>query len=172
MSIKAPSEEKKFMYKYILTGKKTVLFLGVLILFSVNTAMAQMSFGLRAGASVDPDQFHFGAHIISDPLIPNLTFRPNLEIGLGDGVTAVTANLELAYGIPVPEQEFSVYVGAGPALNVYRFDNPVQQDRDTHLGGGFNILFGLEHHNGLFGEMKVGTIDSPELKFTIGYTFH
>jgi hypothetical protein len=166
------ARRRKFMYKLNLMGKKTILYLGILILFSVNTAMAQMNFGLRAGASVDPDQFHFGGHIISDPLIPNLTFRPNLEIGLGDRVTAIAANLELAFSIPIPQNQFSVYVGAGPALNVYRFDSSFQQDRDTDLGGGFNILFGLEHRNGLFGEMKVGTIDSPELKLTIGYTFH
>ena len=159
------------MCRHNLFDKKVVLFLTIVIWISANSATAQMKFGIRAGASLDPDQFHFGAHIISDPLIPNLTFRPNIEVGLGNNVTAATTNLELAYRIPIPEQQFSIYVGAGPALNVYRFDNSTQQNRDTHVRGGFNILFGLEHDNGLFGEMKVGTIDSPELKFTIGYTF-
>ena len=154
-----------------LLGKKAVLLFGIIICFSASSAMAQMRFGLRAGASLDPDQFYFGAHVISDPLLPNLTFRPNLEIGLGNNVTAVAANLELAYSIPVPEKQFSIYIGAGPALNVYRFDNSLRQDRDTDVGGGFNILFGLEHDSGLLGEVKVGTIDSPEVKFTIGYTF-
>ena len=159
------------MRKNKIPGKKTVLLLIIITCFSAGSAMAQMRFGLRAGASVDPDQFHFGFHVISDPLIPNLTFRPNLEVGLGNNVTAVTANLELAYGIPIPEKQFSFYIGAGPALNVYRFNNSIQQNRDTYVRGGFNILFGLEHDNGLFGEMKVGTIDSPEVKFTVGYTF-
>ncbi len=160
------------MHKNYLFGKKAALFLGMLIWFFANNAMAETKFGIRAGASVDPDQFHFGGHIISDPLIPNLTFRPNLEIGLGDNVTAIAANLEFAYNIPIPQKQFSIYVGAGPALNVYRFDDSFQRDRDTNVGGGFNILFGLEHAKGLFGEMKVGTIDSPDVKFTIGYTFH
>lgn len=159
------------MYKNKLFGKRTVLLLAIIIWISANSAMAQMRFGLRAGASVNPDQFQFGAHVISDPLLPNLTFRPNIEIGLGNNATTVAANIELAYAIPIPKKPFSIYIGAGPALNVYRFDNPIQQDRDTHVGGGFNILFGLEHQNGLMGEIKVGTIDSPDVKFTIGYTF-
>jgi hypothetical protein len=146
-------EGADIMRKNKIAGKKTVLLLIIITCFSAGSAMAQMRFGLRAGASVD------------------LTFRPNLEVGLGNNVTAVTANLELAYGIPIPEKQFSFYIGAGPALNVYRFNNSIQQNRDTYVRGGFNILFGLEHDNGLFGEMKVGTIDSPEVKFTVGYTF-
>ena len=34
-----------------------------------------------------------------------------------------------------------------------------------------NFLFGAEARNGLFFELKVGVIDSPELKFGVGYTF-
>lgn len=159
------------MRKFSLFGNKAVLLLAVIICFSDSSAMAQTKFGLRAGASMDPDQFHFGFHVISDPLIPNFTFRPNLEIGLGDNRTIAAANLELAFGIPIPETQFSIYAGAGPALIVSRFDNSAQQNRDTDIGGGFNFLFGLEHNSGLLGEVKVGAIDSPELKITIGYTF-
>jgi hypothetical protein len=39
------------------------------------------------------------------------------------------------------------------------------------VGGGFNILVGLEHKKGLFTEFKVGFADSPDIKFAVGYVF-
>ena len=151
--------------------RETLLFVGMMIGFATGSAMAQAGFGVRAGAGMDPDQFHFGGHVISKPLLENFTFRPNLEIGIGSDITAVALNFEFAYRIPVPKRPYSIYVGAGPALNIYRFGDDFPRDRGTDAGGGFNILFGVEHRNGLMGELKVGTIDSPEVKFTVGYTF-
>ena len=159
------------MHKIFSFNKKAVLFLGMMIGFGTCSAMAQMEFGVRAGASMDPDQFHSGGHAITEPLMENFTFRPNLEIGVGNDVTAITVNFEFAYQIPFPKQQFSIYVGAGPALNIYRFGDSFPQSDDWDTGGGFNIMFGIEHRNGLMGELKVGTIDSPEVKFTVGYTF-
>lgn len=148
---------------------RCVILVTALFLAASGGVMAQdAGFGLRAGASIDPDQFHFGVHFITDPLISRLTFRPNLEIGVGSNVTTAAINLEFAYSIPVPRKDYAVYLGAGPALNFYRFGDPVD---DTDVDGGFNILVGLEHEKGLFGEVKVGATGSPDLKFTVGYTF-
>ena len=47
------------------------------------------STGVRAGVSGDPGQFYFGGHVETRPLIDKLTFRPNVEIGLGDDTTLV-----------------------------------------------------------------------------------
>lgn len=143
--------------------------IAAVILFGAGSAMAQQGFGVRAGASADPGQFHFGVHYATDPLIGALHFRPNLEIGVGGEVTTVAANFEFAYRIPFPKTDLSAYVGAGPALNISRFDS--QRGRDTDAGGGFNVLLGLEHNEGLFGEIKIGALDSPEFKVTVGYTF-
>jgi hypothetical protein len=146
-----------------------VVFLITVFLAMSGGLMAQdAGFGLRAGASIDPDQFHFGVHYFTDPLIHKLTFRPNLEIGVGSDITTVAINLEFAYSIPIPKRDFSAYIGVGPALNFYKFGDP---RNDTDTDGGFNILVGMEHQAGLFGEVKVGAIGSPDLKFTIGYTF-
>jgi hypothetical protein len=96
-----------------------------------------------------------------------LRFRPNLEIGVGSDQTLVAANIELAYRIPVPQaDEWAVLVGAGPALNVYH------RHGDTDPEGGFNFLVGIQHEDGLFAEFKIGALDSPRVKFGIGYTFH
>jgi len=146
-------------------AKRVFLVFAAWICLASGSALAQIGFGLRAGVSADPNQFHFGVHFVSDPLIGNLTFRPNLEIGVGSDVTTIAANFEFAYRIPIPKRDFSAYVGAGPALNVFRFAS------NTDTGGGFNVLVGLEHKDGLFGEVKVGALDSPEFKFTVGFTF-
>ncbi len=152
--------------------KKWGLVLGLVLCIPAVSAMAQAKYGVRMGATLDPDQFHIGGHIISDPLVQNLSFRPNLEFGIGDKMFTTAFNLEFAYSIPVPNNEFAFYVGAGPALNIYRYSNDhPQHGGNTDATGGFNILLGIEHENGLMGEFKVGTIDSPDVKFTIGYTF-
>jgi hypothetical protein len=136
-----------------------------MLFLASGTLMAQTGFGFRAGVSADPDQFHFGVHFVTNPLMKNFTFRPNLEVGVGSSVTTIAANFEFAYRIPIAKASFAPYIGAGPALDIYR-----HSENGTHTGGGFNVLFGLEHKNGLFGEVKVGAIDSPEFKFTIGFT--
>jgi hypothetical protein len=126
---------------------------------------AAQDFGVRAGVSVDPDQFYFGGHVETAPLVDRLRFRPNVEIGLGDDVTLVALNFEFAYRFP-SGQAWSFFAGAGPALNIF------DTHSDTETEAGFNILLGVEHRQGLFFEFKVGTIDSPDIKFGVGYTWH
>jgi hypothetical protein len=140
------------------------------------TASAQNSgaVGVRAGVSGSPDQFYAGLHYESEPFVEQLRFRPNVEFGVGDGQTLVALNFEFAYYIPLDENRrgrrgaaslWSLYIGAGPALVIDRRTN------NTSTGGGFNILIGAQHRGGFFTELKVGMIDSPNVKFGIGYTF-
>ncbi len=142
-----------------------VLILAFVLCSSWSRPVAAQEFGVRAGASADPDQFYFGGHVDTGPIVEHLHFRPNLEIGLGDDVTLIAANLEFAYFFPLKGQPWSIYAGAGPAINIY------DGEHETDAQGGFNILFGLEHRKGLMFEVKIGTIDSPDVKFGIGYTF-
>ena len=135
-------------------------------------AHAQGGAGLRIGASFDPDQFYFGGHLELGPLIPHLWFRPNLEVGVGDNRTLAAINGEFTYWFPLERREWSVYAGAGPALNLIRFDRDRLGNSNTSAEGGFNILVGLAHSRGLFTELKVGALHSPELKIGVGYTFH
>ena len=130
-------------------------------------ASAQMPVGVRAGVSGDPDQFYFGAHVESKPLLRNFTFRPNAEVGIGDDTALVALNFEFAYSIPVRNQPWRIYLGGGPAVNIYS-----SEGRDNGgVGGGFNILLGAQHRGGLFTELKVGMIDSPNIKFGVGFVF-
>lgn len=137
----------------------------VLLALSANRAQAQ-NVGVRAGVSADPDQFYAGVHYESADLIERLRFRPNIEIGFGDNVTLVAFNLEFAYRVPLQRTAWNMYIGGGPALDIRR------ANEDTRAGGGFNILIGLAHRGGLFTELKVGALKSPNVKFGVGYTFH
>ncbi len=127
--------------------------------------------GVRAGASADPEQFYAGVHFESSELAEHLRFRPNVEVGVGDDVTLVAFNFEFSYRLPPAALPRSLsmwylYVGGGPALNIFRFSN------DTRSEGGFNGLVGLAHRRGLFAEAKFGALKSPSFKFGVGYTFH
>jgi hypothetical protein len=147
--------------------KYAFLVLATMMGLVLNSAMAQTGFGIRAGVTADPTQFHFGGHFATDPFLGDLTFRPNLEIGVGDHVTNYAFNFELVYPIQIPKRDFSIYIGVGPALVISDFD----EDRGTNTGGGLNMLLGLEHKKRIFGELKIGAFDSPGFKFTLGYTF-
>jgi hypothetical protein len=138
--------------------------LTALLFLSARPAGAQ-TIGPRVGVSVDPDQFVFGGHYETKPLLEHITFRPNLEVGVGNDLTVTCFNFELAYHFPT-SNAWNVYAGGGPALVL------VRQGHHTDTGGGFNFLVGIESHEGLFGEVKAGLIDSPDFKVTIGYAFH
>jgi hypothetical protein len=152
--------------------RRLVWMTGALMLMGLPAGAQQWNAGIRAGVSADPDQFFFGGHVESQPLMERLTFRPNAEIGVGDDVTTIALNVEFAYWL-TNGQPWDVYVGAGPAVNIFSFDDdrPGRGDDDGDVGGGFNILVGVQHRQGLFTELKVGMIDSPNLKFAVGYVF-
>jgi len=150
--------------------------LGAILLISANALEAQTQVqagpGVRAGVSVDPDQFYFGGHFAAGPLVDRLWFRPNLEIGIGDNRTIVAFNGEFAYWFPpFQRSQWSLYVGGGPALNLIHFDEDQFGDRGTDAEGGFNILIGVGHNEGLFAEVKVGALRSPDIKIGVGYSF-
>jgi hypothetical protein len=139
--------------------------MAAIALFAAPAYAQSSGVGVRAGVSGDPDQFYFGGHVETKPLIDRLTFRPNLEIGLGDNTTLVAGNIEFAYWIPIRNKPFQVYLGGGPAIIIG------DRNDDTDVGGGFNILVGLQHRGGLFTEFKVGFADSPDIKFGVGFVF-
>ena len=121
--------------------------------------------GVRAGVSVDPDQFYVGGHYETEELVDHLHLRPNLEVGFGDDVTTVAVNIEAVYKFPLKNRRgTSFYAGGGPAILFYDRDN------GSDAKGGLNLLGGLEFGK-VFLEVKGGLFDSPNLKVGIGYTF-
>ena len=124
----------------------------------------QIAPGVQGGISIDPDQVYFGGHIETSPLVDRLRFRPSVDVGVGDEIVLVSVNFEFTYAFTA-NRPWNLYAGAGPAINWFDFED----DSDTEAG--FNFLVGAKHRNGLFFEMKIGVMDSPDLKFGVGYTF-
>ena len=144
----------------------TVTFLLGLVCFS--TPAAAQDPGIRGGISVNPDQFYVGGHLETKPLVDRLYFRPNIEIGFGDNLTLIGANMEFVYKFST-KKPMNLYVGGGPALNIVMVDNGNDNNSDTEAG--FNFMVGAETPKGLFFEFKIGAMDSPDLKFGVGYTW-
>ncbi len=149
---------------HIVTRSITCLSFLLATLFLFTGSASAQDAGVRAGLSVDPDQFYFGGHVETSPLVDRLHFRPNVEVGFGDDLTLLNANMEFVYKFP-SRSGWGLYAGGGPALNVYMFDE------DTNTEAGLNFLVGVEQSRGLFFEFKVGAIDSPDFKFGVGWTF-
>ena len=142
----------------------SALSLAAMAFIMLPSLAAAQGFGARAGASVDPDQFYVGGHYETRALVEQLYFKPNLEVGFGSDITAIGANLEFVYKVPI-EGPWSLYAGGGPALNIY------SRDDESDSSGGLNVLFGAETSNGVFFEVKLGALDSPDLKFGVGFTW-
>lgn len=154
------------------SAKATVvkfLLVGTALLGAPGWAAAQGP-GVRGGVSIDPDQFYVGAHYETDALADRVHFRPNVEAGFGNDLTLIGVNFEFAYKFP-RRNGWQIYAGGGPAVNFYSFDRGPNADNDTEAEAGLNVLLGLEHSEGLFFEFKIGALDSPEIKFAVGWTF-
>ncbi|HXG89371.1 MAG TPA: hypothetical protein VNJ02_13635 [Vicinamibacterales bacterium] len=139
-------------------------FLGALMTVALPSLVAAQGPGVRAGVSVEPDQFYVGGHYETSALIERLHFKPNVEVGFGDGLTHVGVNFEAVYKFDT-DSDWDIYGGGGPALNLYSADG----NSDTEAG--LNFVVGAENSRGLFFEVKVGAIDSPNLKFGVGWSF-
>jgi hypothetical protein len=148
------------------------MLLGLVLTGLASAAQAQAHVGVRAGVSADPGQFVFGGHIETKPILTHVTFRPNIEVGVGDASTLAAFNIEFAYWIPLDKKPWRVYLGGGPALIIQSFHNDNAHDPGgSDVGGGLNFMVGIQHSKGLFGEVKVGLIDSPSVKVMVGYAF-
>jgi hypothetical protein len=145
--------------------------LAVLLVITTAASAAAQTAGVRTGVSGSPDQFYLGLHYETEPLVEQVRFKPNFEVGLGNGLTVVAINLEFVGKIPIEHEPWAFYLGAGPALVIASVNNAPTNVGGTSTGGGFNILLGVEHQKGLFTELKVGMADSPSVKFAVGYIF-
>ena len=90
-------------------------------------------------------------------------------MGVGNDLTLVAINAEFTYWVPLRKNPWNIYLGGGPARNIFSFDGVVS--RATDVRPEFNFLAGVGQRKGLFTEIKIGAIDSPSFKFEIGYTF-
>lgn len=145
-------------------------FLPVALVLAMAAPAAAQSAGIRGGVVIDPDQVYVGGHFETTPLIDRVHFRPNVEVGFGDNLTHLGANLEFIYRFP-EQGSWGLYAGGGPAANFYFLDDQPEGRDDTITEGGLNLLVGVENARGLFFEVKIGAVDSPDFKFGVGWSF-
>lgn len=144
--------------------KKLIVLTFALCLLATSAHSAEL--GLRAGGTIDPDQFHVGAHINLGHVLPPLRLVPNLEVGFGDNHTVWAFNGDLIYDF----KNSPFGAGGELGLNVI---NHSGHGSDTHLGfsllGDYTLAF--NNGNSLLLEIKFGVLDAPDFKATVGYTF-
>ena len=130
--------------------------------------------GPRVGVSINPDQFHFGAHLDFGNFAQHVRFQPNFEMGFGNDFTLVTINAEAAYRFLSRWDVWSPYAGGGLGANIKHFDNGNNNDSETDIG--VNALAGIERGlssgDRFFLEAKFSLNDIPDAKVTAGWTFY
>jgi hypothetical protein len=155
----------------VLKGKKRSWVLaGIVFLVSLAAAssVAAGGIGPRLGLTGDPDQVHVGLHVHAGDLAPNLAFVPSFDVGIGDETVLFSVNFDFKY-VFATRTRWRPYAGAGPALHVLNRDNA---DDNTEVGLG--LIGGLQtptRSGAFFGEMRLGLVDSPDFKFTVGWAF-
>jgi hypothetical protein len=129
--------------------------------------------GLRAGYTSweNYGQMHFGAHAKLGDLFPNVQLTPAVEMGFGDDLTLVTVNGDLSYRFTeLVSFPWELYGGGCLGLN---FIKPRDIDSDFQLGlsGLVGLSRTLAGGDEIMIETRLGILDSPGFKLTVGYTF-
>lgn len=129
--------------------------------------------GVRAGLTMEPDQFHVGGHYNMDLVNSPLRFVPNVEVGFGDDLTLVALNGDLLYDFA--DTPWSV--GGELGFLIANYDLPVEipgfDDSQTDIGLSAvgNYMLTLNSGKPLLLEVKLGISDAPDWKFTVGWGF-
>jgi hypothetical protein len=133
--------------------------------------------GVRGGVALDPELIMFGVHSQMGPIFNrNVLFRPSAEFDWGEVTDLIALNLEAIYRLPIRarRQNWSAYVGAGPALTFLHqsFERQQGQGRNIDFGNfdfdtGFNILTGVRLRRGTFVEIKTSLYARPAPTFRL-----
>lgn len=140
------------------------------IALPLSQAAAIDGWGPRFGLTSDPDQVHVGAHLDAGYVGENVRFMPSGTVGIGDNSTLWAFDFDVAYMFGSIGDSWSPYLGGGPGLFVFDPDGG-----DSDLNAGLNITGGLEHRmssgSRFLTELKLGLIDAPDLRWSVGWTF-
>jgi hypothetical protein len=135
-------------------------------------AQGHDGFGLRGGATVDPNQVFFGAHYVL-PLAGDFKIHPAAEVGFGDDLTLASIRIDFAQWFDLGRPGgWSFFFGSGPTINVRRYEivrGSGVYERDLAVGADF--VLGMAHEGGPMLQLSIGTSASPVLRVAVGYTF-
>jgi len=146
------------------------------VMLMAGSAAAQRPVGIqgigpRFGVSINPDQIHFGGQLDLGDLAPQLMLMPNLEVGFGNDVTVVAPMFEVDYCFRENWNSWNPYAGGGIGPV---FVSAKGGGSDTQLGVA--VQGGIARHMSrasgfFFMELKLGLVDYPDAKFTVGWSF-
>ncbi|MDZ4724177.1 MAG: hypothetical protein SGI97_09780 [candidate division Zixibacteria bacterium] len=128
--------------------------------------------GPRVGLTVNPDQFHFGGHIDFGDIAPRWMMIPNIEIGVGDDFTTIAPTFELDYRFRDNWGVWTPYLGGGIGPIFYSHKNGASASEVAlylQFGIGKGSVAAETGH--FFIEGKLGLVDAPDFKATVGWTF-
>jgi len=149
---------------------KRLILLSTVLCLTTGAALAT-PIGFRAGVTFDPGQFHIGAHGDLGPVIESLRLVPNIEVGFGDDLTLIALNGDLIYDFPSTPWA----VGGELGFNFINYDTNVpgfdSSTTDLGLSALGNYRYRMDSGKTLTLEAKLGLLDSPDLKFTVGWYF-
>jgi len=155
--------------------RTTVCTLAAVFVLSLASAgsVGATGWGPRLGLTLDPDQVHFGAHVDAGYLADQLRFQPNFELGIGDNRSIAAFNFDLLYLFNSNMGAWRPYLGGGAAANIVDHDS---RRGNSDLQAGLNAVGGIERGLSSGGrfltELRLGLIDTPDLKWTVGWTFN
>jgi hypothetical protein len=140
------------------------MLIGCAAIVGVASPAAAQGFGVRSGASVNPDQFSVGGQYDLATRRDRVWMQPSADLGFGNDTFLTALNFDLVYRRPIRRAPvWTAFAGGGPALNHYRFTG------NSTTEAGANLLGGLMHRSGFFTELRLGFFDSPEVRFGAGY---
>ncbi|MBC8424900.1 hypothetical protein H8E07_12320 [bacterium] len=152
--------------------KRIVLFIALISLFAVGSAMAATAIGVRAGYASDHDSaFFVGGHVKGVELTPDIDLVPNVEVAFFNGAKLYAFNGDALYELSTTDLAgYTPYLGGELGINMWSGDG----DSNTKLV--INLLAGMEkaldERKALMFELKLGLSDySPDIKLTAGLTF-
>jgi len=160
------------MVRTIFLFALTILLIGTVSVYSQDTGFR--GWGPRVGVTIDPDQIHFGAHADFGHFAKHIRLQPNIELGIGDDLTVGAINFEGNYRFSESWDVWTPYLGGGLGLIFVDYDTEGLGDgTDTELGVSFlgGIEKGISGGDRFFVEAKLGLVDAPDFKITIGWTF-
>jgi hypothetical protein len=149
------------------SGHRSALAVLFTVLFAASAA-AQSSISFSGGASIDPEQVYAGVAWESPDIGGRFRVRPGIDGGLGDGLRLANINIDLIVKFPLGTSAWSLIQGGGPTISIVRFSDFEEAGSELHAGGSY--LFGFQHQNGFFSEVRVGGGSFvPQLKLGVGW---
>jgi hypothetical protein len=101
--------------------------------------------GVEAGAGFGPELLSVGAHAAFGPIFnPNITFRPGVQIAVGEVTTLLALNLDVLYRLAgaTRQTKWAPYIGAGPNFSFSHQSFQSTQDGNRFDFGQFNATRG------------------------------